>query len=132
MAKVLLIDDEADLLVPMEMALSEADHEVTALADGAEALGRVDIADFDLVITDIVMPRVDGLEALRVLRHSNPDLKVIAMSGGGLIDSAFHLRMAEGLGAVRTLTKPFPLKTLVQAVEDLLGPTEAETAAGST
>lgn len=126
MARVLLIDDEADLLAPMEMALAAADHEVTALSDGAEALREVDAADFDLVVTDIVMPRTDGLETLRELRRDNPDLKIIAISGGGLMDPAYHLRMAEGLGATRTLTKPFALKTLVQAVEDLVGPAPAE------
>lgn len=120
MARVLLIDDEADLLAPMEMALAAAGHEVTALGDGAEALRRLDPADFDLVVTDIVMPRTDGLETLRALRRENPDLKIIAISGGGLMDPAYHLRMAERLGAARTLTKPFTLKALVEAVEHLL------------
>lgn len=116
MARILLIDDEPDLLAAMSEALSNASHEVTAVNDGNHVVRGDTGVDFDLVITDIIMPGTEGIETLTYLHARNPKMKIIAISGGGSIDASFHLRMAKRLGAFQTLGKPFTLRKLVDTV----------------
>ncbi len=116
MARILLIDDEPDLLAAMSEALRNAAHEVTAVNDGNHVVRGDTGVDFDLVITDIIMPGTEGIETLTYLHARNPDMKIIAISGGGSIDASFHLRMAKRLGAFQTLGKPFTLSKLVDTV----------------
>jgi DNA-binding NtrC family response regulator len=120
MARILLIDDEPDLLEAMREALCNASHDVTAISNGSYVVRGDTGIDFDLVITDIIMPETEGIETLTYLNRHNPEMRVIAISGGGSIDASFHLRMAERLGAFRTLGKPFALRTLVETVEETL------------
>lgn len=120
MAKILLIDDEPDLLAAMAEILRRASHEVTPVSDGRLVLQEFNESEFDLVVTDIIMPGVEGLEILKHLREQNPEFKAIAISGGGRIEPSFHLRLARQLGARETLQKPFKLQTLVEAVERTL------------
>lgn len=120
MGKILLVDDEPDLLTAMSEALTLASHDVTALTDGRAVLAGETAIDFDLVVTDIIMPGVEGMEIMAHLRRSNPDIKVIAISGGGRIDPSFHLRIARQLGACETLQKPFRLKVLTDTVSEIL------------
>ena len=120
MARILLIDDEADLREAMREALCDASHDVTAVNNGSHVVSGDTGVDFDAVITDIIMPETEGLETLTYLKRHNPGIRIVATSGGGSIGATFHLRMAERLGAFSTLSKPFPLRTLVKAVEDAL------------
>ncbi len=120
MAKILLIDDEPDLLAAMAETLNSASHDVTPVSDGHLVLANYTGLDFDLVVTDIIMPGVEGLEILKHLRRTNPNFKAIAISGGGRIEPSFHLRLAKQLGASETLKKPFRLKALVESVERAL------------
>jgi DNA-binding NtrC family response regulator len=112
MAKILLIDDEPDLLA-------------------AYVVGGDTGVEFDLVVTDIIMPRTEGIETLTYLHARNPDMKIIAISGGGSIGASFHLRMAKRLGAFRTLGKPFSLRKLVETVSQTLSQDGAEEDPGS-
>ena len=116
MAKILLIDDEPDLLAAMAEILISASHDVTPVSDGRLVLTEYSGWEFDLVVTDIIMPGVEGLEILKHLHQQNPRFKAIAISGGGRFEPSFHLRLAKQLGASETLKKPFRLKTLVEAV----------------
>ena len=118
--RILLIDDEPDLLAAMSEALSNASHEVTAVNDGNHVVRGDTGVDFDLVITDIIMPGTEGIETLTYLHARNPKMKIIAIAGGGSIDASFHLRMAERLGAFQTLGKPFSLSKLVETVAKTL------------
>jgi DNA-binding NtrC family response regulator len=121
MAKVLLIDDEPDLLSAMAEVLAAEGHQVTALSNGLALFeGDLEI-DFDLVVTDIIMPGVEGLEIVAHLQKQKPRLNVIAISGGGRIEPSFHLRLAQQMGARETLQKPFRLKTLAETVDRILG-----------
>ena len=79
-----------------------------------------------MVITDIIMPETEGIETLTYLKRHNPGIRIVAISGGGSIGATFHLRMAERLGAFRTLGKPFALRTLVEAVQETLTQDDAE------
>lgn len=119
-ARILLIDDEPDLLEAMREALCNASHEVTAVNDGSHVVRGDTGVEFDLVITDIIMPGTEGIETLTYLHARNPDMKIIAISGGGSIGASFHLRMAKRLGAFRTLGKPFSLRKLVETVSQTL------------
>ena len=74
----------------------------------------------DLIITDIVMPEKEGLETIRELKKSHPDLKIIAISGGGRIDSREYLESARLFGASKIFQKPFRQKEMVSAVKELL------------
>jgi len=67
------------------------------------------------------MPERDGFELLRELRRTTPGLKVVAISGGGQVESSEYLLLARELGAVATLSKPFRPSELLQAVADALG-----------
>jgi YesN/AraC family two-component response regulator len=75
----------------------------------------------DLVITDLSMPEKDGIETIRELRRDFPDVKIIAISGGGRAGADGYLSVAKTIGANRTLSKPFDLKKLLDAVAELIG-----------
>ena len=87
--------------------------------NGREALQRVALTPYDLVITDILMPEQDGLEVIKELRRAFPTVKIIAISGGGLFDKASALKCATLLGAHRTLAKPFGPEELLGAMRAL-------------
>jgi len=120
MARVLVVDDEPALRDTMRRMLERAGHEVIVAADGTAALDLMKTQTVDLIITDIFMPGQDGLELLRRLRSAGKNPKVIAVSGGdrtGTMDLQEH---AQGLGARRTLSKPFELRTLLDTVAEVL------------
>jgi DNA-binding NtrC family response regulator len=120
MAKILIIDDEPDFLDLLCKVLARTDHEITAISDGAQVLEGQTGADFDLVVTDIIMPGVEGIETLAYFHRINPDIKLVAISGGGCFDASFHLKLARDLGAVRTLEKPFDVHMFLALVEEVL------------
>ena len=90
-----------------------------AAEDGHQA-GQYFTDDLDLVIMDILMPRCDGLEAMQAMRTRSPDVKCIAISGGGAIDAEMYLRLATYHGAARALRKPVPRETLLAVVAEVL------------
>ena len=120
MARILLIDDQPELLLAMRKALTSASHQVTAVGDGQYVLDGSTGVDFDLVITDMIMPGADSAQTLAYLRGRNPRMSVIAISGGGRLAPSFHLKLASGLGALVTLEKPFSLGSLVETVARVL------------
>ena len=121
MANILVIDDEAPLRRFVTLALKKQGHSLSEAADGAEALRILAERPIDLVITDLMMPEIDGIETILELRRLYPATKIIAISGGGEFQSgADFLRAAESLGADRTLAKPFQFKQLLPAVQALL------------
>lgn len=122
MAAILLIDDNVSLLSAMHDVLVDADHFVSVSKDGKQALSLLASARFDLIITDIHMPNMDGLELLVELRTKVRGQKVIVMSGGGqALKSEDGLRVAKLMGAVKVLKKPFKIAELMEMVEVVLG-----------
>jgi len=101
--------------------LKRAGHEVVEAPDGIEGIRLYREKQPQLVITDIVMPKKEGLETILDLRREDPQVKIIAISGGGRIGPESYLDIAEGFGANRILTKPFNNKELLEAIHDLLG-----------
>jgi len=116
MSCILLVDDHAEFLAVQQQLLEEAGHTVVTATNGFKALSAVDAGVFDLVITDIIMPGKEGLETIIELRRRHPLLKVIAMSGGGRVGALSYLELAEKLGAIHTLEKPFTGAVLMEAV----------------
>lgn len=120
MARILLLDDEEPLRRLMAELLEEEGHSVSEGGDGRLTEDAERLADFDLVITDLMMPDADGLDVLRNIRACRPEMKVLAVSGGGRTVSQNFLPVAKVMGAQATLSKPFRPQELIDAVEALL------------
>jgi len=116
MARVLVIDDEDVVRDFLRDALMLRGHEVEEAEDGEKGLESVRRNPPDLVISDIMMPNMTGLEVVEKLREMHPDIKIISIAAVG--DRL--LEQAEELGANRTFEKPFHMKDILDAVDDLL------------
>jgi DNA-binding NtrC family response regulator len=101
---ILVIDDDEDVLGLIEKHLSNKGYEVVTAYDGEQGVALADKALFDLVITDLKMPKMDGMEVLRRVKEKNPDLEVIILTGHGTMDSAIEA-LRDG-GAFDYLQKP--------------------------
>ena len=88
MLDILLVDDEADIRLPLGEALRELGHRVSLAADGDEAMQCLDRQIFNLVVSDIRLPKVDGFTILRRLRDEQPDTHVVLMTAFGTIQEA--------------------------------------------
>ena len=113
---ILVVDDESELRDMIARVLSEAGHRVETASDGAIASRLFAARDFDLVVTDVIMPERDGMQVISELRRKHPQVKIIAMSGGGHVPREHYLKMARGLGAHAVLSKPFDVQELLAAV----------------
>ncbi len=120
MARILLADDEGRLRDLFARYLVALGHDVRTAGDGHEAMAALSEAPPDVLVTDINMPDMDGIEILTVLRKQGSAVPVIAISGGGYLDKDLLLTSASMLGAVVTLEKPFALEELRSAVERAL------------
>jgi len=122
MADILIIDDEPGVLRVLRKILEGAGHSVTEALDGEAALGHFEEKPADLVLTDIFMPGMDGIEFMVVIRKTFPDARVLAMSGGGLLSRDQALSDAALLGADQILQKPFSKEDVLEAVNRTLPP----------
>lgn len=120
MKTILLVDDDKLFADMVEQALTAFGYAVLRAPDGRAALQRYDPETVALVLTDLVMPDLEGVELIIALRRRTPGVKVIAMSGGGRNDPSAYLRIAQRIGAMRTLSKPFLLAELHQAIKECL------------
>jgi CheY-like chemotaxis protein len=120
MAKILVIDDEALLTRSLSVILTKAGHTVVSADNGKAGLEVFAREKPDLVITDIIMPVMEGIEAIQELRAKDPTLPIIAVSGGGRTKNLEFLRIAEKLGANAALGKPFSKEQLLEAVRKCL------------
>lgn len=121
MHRILIIDDEPHILLMLKKMLERAGYEIEIASDGSEGLRLFEAAKADLVITDIIMPEKEGLETIREMKRMQPDLKIIAMSGGGKISADNYLETATIFGASRIIEKPFTQGDMVSAVNELIG-----------
>ena len=117
MARILVIDDEGLVRASIEAVLSARGHAVSLAADGREGLDQLNKGDFDLVITDLLMPEMEGIETIRAIRRQSTAFRILAISGGGRRQVGDFLEMAARLGADEVLRKPFSSTELFGAVD---------------
>ena len=122
MARILLIDDDEAVRAPTARLLELMGHEVLTAEHGEAGLKVWREQGADLVITDVCMPGINGLEVIVQLRAFAPDLAVLAMSGGLQSKRLDLLGTAGQAGAIRALEKPFTIDELRSAVGELLQP----------
>jgi CheY-like chemotaxis protein len=121
-ARILVIDDDPAVRLSAKLALEDAGHRVEEAVNGEEGLKRMRANPADLVISDIFMPEKEGLETIDEIRRNHPQTRIIAISGGGRMDPADYLEIAERVGADRSLSKPFDILQLLDVVKTLLEP----------
>ncbi len=120
MARILIIDDEPNLRSMLRRMLHQAGHQVNEAGNGAEGIDSYERDPPDLIITDILMPEKEGIETIIALHRANPDLPIIAISGGARSGGTDFLDIAAKLGARHTLSKPFRRDQLLGAVSESL------------
>ena len=120
MARILVVDDDPNILRNVREVLEEEGHEVREAVAGREAMELLAEASVDLIVSDINMPKMDGIELLIRVRDEYPGTRPVAMSGGGYIAKEELLRNASMLGAVAILEKPFTVEQLVDIVNGAL------------
>ena len=119
--RLLVIDDDNLVRAALIDMLQTAGFEVVAASNGRLGLELLETTAVDAVITDILMPEQEGLETIREARQRFPDIRILAISGGGAGGGETQLlRFAESFGADQTLSKPFTGSQLVAAVRTLL------------
>jgi len=119
-AHLLVVDDEEPIRALFGEFLTHHGHTVRFASNGRNALEIFKNENFDVVITDLLMPEMEGIETIREMRRLKPTAKIIAISGGGTGKAANYLLMAKKLGANRTFDKPVPLHELQKVIETLL------------
>lgn len=122
MKRILIIDDEESALDLLRRILEQEGHEVAAARNGQEGVEIFRRQQFDLVVTDMVMPVKDGLKTILELRRVDPAIPLIAISGGGAIAKERYLNVAGYIDGVCTLPKPFSRVELLSAIDKLLNP----------
>jgi len=126
----MVIDDEEDVREVLKQVLERAGYEVTVAANGKEGLELMRREGADLVITDVIMPGIDGVTTVKTIREKFRNTRIIVISGGGnvapksyepnAISTTAFLASASNAGADRTLTKPFDRDELIAAIKSLL------------
>ena len=121
MAKILLIDDDAQVLEVMTSFLEREHHEISTAIGGKQGIRLLENQPFDLIITDVFMPEQDGLGGLMWLLNQTTRQKIIVMTGGSAaMDQNLLLEMCQKLHADKILLKPVDFETLTSAVREVL------------
>jgi DNA-binding response OmpR family regulator len=117
MASILVVDDEGQIRFILKRVLEDVGHEVRLASNGNEAIISHNQQPADLILTDLMMPEMEGLETIMELRRKlRSKVKIIAMSGG----ASTNLVGARMLGADAVIAKPFDISELLQTVQDML------------
>jgi len=117
-ASILVVDDEESVLTVVRSVLERAGYAVLVASNGLAAMNILKKEKCDLVLTDIVMPEQEGIETFQKIKHTYPDMKVIAMSG--VPSRLDYLHLAHRLGANGTLEKPFTSNELLTLLKNTL------------
>lgn len=124
MARILVVDDDVAVRAAIKLVLEQDGHDVTLAANGRAGVNATEHEAFDLVICDIFMPGMDGIESIHAFHQSNPHIPVIAMSGfmfrDGQSPAPDYLSLSTKLGAAKSLRKPFRPHELLSAVRECI------------
>jgi CheY-like chemotaxis protein len=131
MHTILIVDDEPDVRDALKRVLDLSGYSVRIAVDAMDAMTQLQRDPADVVITDIIMPKIDGVQAIEMICKEFPATAIIAISGGGnfgrksyqptAITTTAYLESARAAGAHLVLTKPFEAADLIRAVEEVLG-----------
>jgi two-component system, chemotaxis family, chemotaxis protein CheY len=119
--RILVIDDDPVILMTITAILEDYDYDIVTADNGVSGLERFRAVRPDLVITDIVMPKMEGLQMIKELRAEWPEARIIATSAGSRVGRHGFLDIARQLGAWEVLVKPFDPQELVDCVRSCLG-----------
>lgn len=120
MQSILIIEDDEFVQQMLKQTFERAGYDVATASNGRIGLDLYQSRSFHVVITDLIMPDMEGIETITHLRKKNPEVKIVAISGGGRNNPQGYLFLAEKLGAARTFTKPVDRDELLTAVKDLV------------
>lgn len=118
--KILVIDDEDAYRKMLKKALDQGGYQVLEAEGGRVGLRMYREFKPDLVITDLVMPDMEGIETIKALKALNPNVKIIAISGGGLNNPEIYLRLAKLMGAGHVFSKPLDIKELLSVISRMV------------
>lgn len=118
--RILVIDDEAMVRSTIARTLEREGYRVAHAVDGLRGLTSFRKEPPDLVITDIIMPEEEGIGTIRRMLAEQPETKIIAISGGGRVGNFDVLRIAENIGAMATMRKPFAPREFINLVSECL------------
>lgn len=122
MARILVIDDDYQIRDMLSQILEQAGYDVEVAPDGAVGVNMYRENPADLIITDILMPEKEGWETITELRRDFPDVRIIAISGGGEKTGPYsYLMLAKRFGAEHVFTKPVKKEELLRAIRGMLG-----------
>ncbi len=119
-ARLLVIDDDRVARTLMVNGLREHGYKVDQAEGAVTGLDLCERNDYDLVVTDIIMPDREGTSLIVELKRRFPAMKIVAVSGAGSTEFVDHLKMASMVGADKTVAKPFEPEELVTCVQALL------------
>jgi two-component system, cell cycle response regulator CpdR len=117
MIRILLAEDDESMRVYLARALERSGYEVVAVSTGTEAVPYIDSDRFDLLLTDIVMPEMDGIELAQLAARIAPDMRIMFITGF----AAVTLKAGKAVPQAKVLSKPFHLRELVLEVERMFG-----------
>lgn len=120
MIEILLVDDDEATRTAIRKVLEVSGYRVMEARNGIEALDRASAHPPALLITDIIMPQKEGIETIREFRKAHPQVKIMAISGGGRVKTADFLEIARKFGASKVMKKPFRTQDFLNAVEEVL------------
>ncbi|PIP40695.1 MAG: two-component system response regulator [Desulfobacterales bacterium CG23_combo_of_CG06-09_8_20_14_all_51_8] len=112
--KVLIVDDEQDFLDVLSERLKTRDMNVSTASSAKDAIKKIDAESYDAVVLDLMMPEMDGLETLKIMKEKNPDLQVILLTGHATVEKGIQ---AMKLGAMDLIEKPADLATIVERIK---------------
>jgi YesN/AraC family two-component response regulator len=118
---ILVIDDEPSLLEGIKCFLESNQYAVLTASNGLAGISIIGDKKIDLVVTDIIMPEMDGMELISYLKKSNPEIHIISMSGGGRFQQEFYSEVAAMLGIDAFLKKPFTTQMLLSTIKQVSG-----------
>jgi len=116
MARILVVEDDAEIRILWAEALTQIGHEVDVAGDGVQAIKQISSQRYNIILFDLFLPRLSGLDAIKLIRRTEPDLAILAVTGGVESDLTRQVRAA---GVADVLYKPIELRKLLQAISRL-------------
>lgn len=119
MKTILIVDDEIDFALNLCELFQNAGYITDKANNGKDAIKKMALKHYDIIISDVLMPDMDGFELALKLGKDNSINRLIVMSGGGRLEKEYYLKTIKKLGAIHTIPKPFSFSDLMAIVEKI-------------